>query len=413
MRRLVDKKNVRFLVYLCSAIYFVSYMTRINYAAVMVEIIARLKISEAEAVMAVTASSVSYGTGQLISGYLGDKMQAWKIILCGLIITTAMNVLIPFCATPYLMAGVWFVNGFAQAMMWPPIVKIMSSMLSEDDYKAGCIRVSQASSVARILMYIVAPAIIFVADWTFVFFFSASLSFIMCFVWIKGFKASEKKLVQISSNDVKKEIMQDGKHEKFTWKVLLILGIVMFTIVIQGALRDSVEGWMPTYVKETFNLGSEISILTSVALPILSIVCFQFASLLNRKLIKNEITCIAVTFGVGMLSALVLAVFGQMSVAIAILFAAILNAVIHGVNFFQTCLVPIYFARYGKVSFISGLLNSCTYIGSAVATYGIALVAGKFGWSAVTYIWVAIAALGMVLAGIMIKTWNKFKKGNI
>ncbi len=413
MKIITDKKYVGLLVYLCAAVYFVSYMTRINYAAVLVEMIESLKITKAEAGMALSASMISYGVGQLISGYLGDKIKAWKIILSGLILTTAMNILIPFFGNPYIMAGIWFVNGFAQALMWPPIVKIMSGMLTEDAYKAGCIRVSQASSVARILMYLVAPVIIFLVNWKFVFFFSASLSVIMCFVWMKGYKLAESKLCEIENDEVKEEVIEGSGYKKFTPKVLTVLGLVMFTIVLQGALRDSVENWMPSFVAETFNLSSEISILTSVALPIFSIVCYQFASLLNRKLIKNEMLCISVTFGAAVLAAFLLSLFGQNSVAIAVLCAAILNAVIHGVNFFQTCLVPIYFAKYGKVSFISGLLNSCTYIGSAVATSGIAVVAEKYGWSVTPYIWTILALLGALLALVLVKTWNKFKKGSV
>ena len=413
MKIITDKKYVTLLVYLCAAVYFVSYMTRINYGAVMVEMIESLKITKAEAGMALSASMISYGVGQLISGYLGDKIKAWKIILSGLILTTLMNIMIPFFPNPYIMAGIWFVNGFAQALMWPPIVKIMSSMLTEDSYKAGCIRVSQASSVARILMYLIAPVIIFAVNWKFVFFFSAALSIIMCFVWLKGYKVAESKRCEVKSSELKEEVIEDNGYQKFTPKVLVILGLVMFTIVLQGALRDSVENWMPSFVSDTFNLSSEISILTSVALPIFSIVCFQFASLLNRKLIKNEMMCIAVTFPAAVVAALLLSWGGQKNVAITILCAAVLNAVIHGVNFFQTCLVPIYFARYGKVSFISGLLNSCTYIGSAVATSGIAVVAESYGWWITPYIWTGLALVGALLALVLVKTWNKFKNSSV
>lgn len=413
MKKLTDKKSIRFFVYLCAMIYFVSYLTRINYAATLVEIRRSMRISQAEASMAVTASAISYGIGQLISGYLGDKIQAQKLILTGLIITTAMNVFLPFCGNAYFMAGVWFVNGFAQAMMWPPIVKLMSSMMPENDYKAGCIRGSQGSSVARILMYLAAPVIIFLTNWKCVFFFSAAFSFIMCFVWVKGFRRTVAKLTIVNKKEEQKVEQKEVKYEKFTWKVILILVVVMLTIIIQGALRDSVENWMPTYISDIFNLGSEISILTSIALPILSIVCVQLASLLNRKLIHNELSCVTFTFALGAVWALALAAFGERSMVIAVVSAAFLNAIIHGVNYFQTCLVPIYFASYGKVSFISGLLNSCTYIGSAIATYRIAVAADTYGWNAVTWIWLGLALLGVLLAGSIIKIWHKFKNGSV
>ncbi len=40
-----------------------------------------------------------------------------------------------------------------------------------------------------------------------------------------------------------------------------------------------------------------------------------------------------------------------------------------------------------SVGLISGLLNSCTYIGSALSTYVIAVITDHFGWSATLLIW--------------------------
>ena len=39
MENTAKSKNLSVLVFLCSAVYFVSYLTRLNYSAVMVEII--------------------------------------------------------------------------------------------------------------------------------------------------------------------------------------------------------------------------------------------------------------------------------------------------------------------------------------------------------------------------------------
>lgn len=413
MMKLTDKKYIKLIIFLCSALYFVSYMTRINYQAVLVEITKSLGVEKSAASLALTLSAISYGSGQLISGYLGDKFKPDKIILSGLICTTIMNILIPFCPTTGYMAVVWFINGFAQSMMWPPIVKIMTSMLTEDDYKKGCIKVSCASSVATILIYLTSPVIIYCIGWKGVFGFSAVLSIAMCFLWTCGYKATKKQLKEVETSELKSEVITDHNHEKFTFKVVVILAIAMFTIILQGALRDGVSTWMPTYISESFGLGSEISILTNVLLPIFSIFCYQIASWLNRKVIHNEFLCVATTFGLTIISAVALSVFGNSSVALAIIIAAVLNASSHATNYIQTCLLPIYFTRYGKVSFISGLLNSCTYMGTAVSIYGIALLTTAMSWSEIALVWAFIAAVGLIITFAFSKMWNKLKKGEL
>ena len=41
----------------------------------------------------------------------------------------------------------WSINGFAQSLMWPPLVKIMATNLNSADYERACVRVSWGSSI--------------------------------------------------------------------------------------------------------------------------------------------------------------------------------------------------------------------------------------------------------------------------
>ena len=61
------------LIALCAVCYFVSYISRINYGAVILEIERSEDISKVAASMAVTGSFITYGFGQLISGVDGGS----------------------------------------------------------------------------------------------------------------------------------------------------------------------------------------------------------------------------------------------------------------------------------------------------------------------------------------------------
>ena len=406
MKMTAKNKYARFLVFLCSAIYFVSYLTRINYAAVMVEITKDLNITKTAASLALTASAVSYGAGQLISGYLGDKFKPEKIIVFGLICTAAMNLLIPVMSEPGYMTAVWFVNGFAQAMMWPPIVKIMTSRLNDEEYKKGCIKVFWGSSFATIFVYIASPFFIHIASWKAVFVFSAVCAVIMCFLWIFGYKTVKKHLK--NNNNAAATAEENSQKEKFTPAVFALLLVFMFGVAIQGSLRDGVTNWMPSYISETFNLGSEISILTNVVLPIFSLFMYSLTRELNKRFIKNECLCMAFIYAFGTVCALLFALFGNKNAAFAVCIAAILAGAMHGVNYCQTCLSPVYFKRYGKVSLISGVINSGTYIGSSISTYGIAYLSKTLAWEQIAFIWCITAALGGVVCLAISGTWGRF-----
>ena len=63
----IKQKYARLTV-LCTAVYFTSYISRINLAAVMVELIQSGFAEKQVAALALTLCSVAYGVGQVLSG---------------------------------------------------------------------------------------------------------------------------------------------------------------------------------------------------------------------------------------------------------------------------------------------------------------------------------------------------------
>ena len=107
---LTDRKQINRLAILFMLTYMVSYMTRINYGAIVAEMVVETGISKPMLSLALTGSFITYGIGQIISGICGDKFSPKKLVTIGLIVTVAMNALIPLCQNQYQMLAVWCVN---------------------------------------------------------------------------------------------------------------------------------------------------------------------------------------------------------------------------------------------------------------------------------------------------------------
>ena len=145
-------------------------------------------------------------------------------------------------------------------------------------------------------------------------------------------------------------------------------------------------------------------------LPIFSILSFTVTSFINRKLIKNEVVCAGVIFAIGALSAALLILLGDKSAVLSLVLLALLVGCMHGVNLILVCMVPAKFSKFGKVSFISGLINSSTYLGAAISTYGIAVFTDVFGWTKTIILWSAVAGVGAIICIALGKKWTKFKR---
>ena len=143
-------KRARGIALLCMAVYFASYIMRNNVAVMTVRICSDLQIQKSAFAIVITAMTVTYGIGQLISGLLGDRISPKILLSGGLILAVACNLSMFFADSIPLMAVIWGINGFAHALMWPPIVKLLSSSLTDEEYNYACVRVSWGSSIATI-----------------------------------------------------------------------------------------------------------------------------------------------------------------------------------------------------------------------------------------------------------------------
>ena len=379
--------------------YMVSYITRINYGAVISDMVVKENMLKSTLSLAVTGSFITYGIGQLISGYMGDKYEPKKLVFWGLLVTSVMNLLIPLCSSPLQMLFVWCINGLAQSFMWPPIVKIMTAKMNDREYQEGAVIVSWGSSFGTILIYLLAPLVIKLSGWRSVFFLSSLCGILMLIIW--HFKCPE---VKESKNITKPTIqIEDSSFNMFS---PLMIGI-MVAIVMQGILRDGVTTWMPSYISETYKSGTEISILTGVILPVFSIASYKVTHSVYAKTVKNPMLLAGMIFALGIVSAAFLLLVTGKFAGLSVLLSAVLIGAMHGVNFMLIGIVPLSFKKYGNVSFASGLLNCCTYVGSAVSTYGIAKISELTNWNVILILWTLVASIGTLVCFMSVKSWKK------
>ncbi len=312
---LIRRLRPKSVMLLFAAIYFVSYLTRINYAAVIAAIIAEEKITATHAAVAVTGAFITYGAGQLVSGWLSDRLQPSKLVAFALITTSAANLAVPFCSAD-LRNAVWCVNGIAQAFIWPPLVRMIPELLnSEYQLKAG-VRISWGGHFGNIAVYLLAPLFIHFSGWKSIFIFSSAVGFITVAVWLvlcSGFKTELKKKEKSKAPAGDFSVVGTGA-------LLLPFIFTVIAIIIQGSLRDGVTTWMPSYISETFSLGSDISILSGVIMPVFAFLCIWATEYLYYK-IKSVQKCCFMYFSVSFIAALLIPVAVKSGAVLSVFFS--------------------------------------------------------------------------------------------
>jgi len=271
-----------------------------------------------------------------------------------------------------------------------------------------------ASSFGNILIYLISPLCIAISGWRLLFVITGFCGIAMFALWAVGTR-SMKKAEETEAQEQTQETAAEEKKEaavSISVKSMVVMSgqiFILIGIVMQGMLRDGVTTWMPSLISETFNLSSEISILTAVILPIFAIVSIKVSAMVQKKL-GNELLCATIFFGIGLVCSVLMLLLFSVSVIVSILMMALITACMHGINLMLISYVPRYFARYGKISTMSGLLNAFTYIGSAISTYGFALLSERYGWHFTIGSWAVIAGVGMIACAIIIRRWKRFAR---
>ena len=418
MSKKVSYPIVKLLRVLCPMIYFASYLTRKNYGIVMEAVISAEGVTNAQAGLVETLALISYGAGQIISGILGDKFKPQNVILCGLSATTVCNLLMPFAPNMTFRAVIWFINGFAQSMLWPPLVRIMAAYMDKQTYDDVCVNVNVAGISGTIFLYLTSSLVWLkffgATGWKYTFFSSALICLVILTVWLLGFRKIGKKGSASQNSAVGGKADTSGKP-KLSVKLLMGSGFlfIALAIVMQGMLRDGVTDWVPTFIRNTFHIASEHSILMAVILPIIGVVSLKVIGVINRKFVRDEVRAAGMTFIVALACCAFLALFYDKNQWVTLGVSALVVGTMHAINFFLICIVPARFEKYGLVSTMSGIINSLTYVGSAAALYGFGAISDKWGWNACVTSWVVIAALGTALCFIGVKPWRRFRRADV
>ncbi len=405
------RKKAKKLSVILMLVYFASYVTRINFAVMIVKICSEMSMAKSELAFVITGLTICYGTGQVISGILGDKINPRLLLALGLATATAANILITLCRAVPAMTVVWCINGFAQSMLWPPIVRIMSTSLNDIEYSYTSVRVMWGSSAATLLLYLVCPILLPFMSWKVIMLMCAGVGAAALLLWL-----SQSPSLFSECNTKKEEKKGSSAELPATVSAprysLFPIFLIILGIILQGLLRDGVTNWMPSYMCEAFALSEESAIITAVIPAILSMLSFGLFDFIYRRVFKDEVTSAGFFFVAAVLSSAALYAVNALisSPVLSAILLAMLIALMHGINLMLISIVPKRFVKSGKVSTYSGVLNACTYIGASISNYGFALLAETKGWGFTILSWIFVSALGAAVCFAAMPLWRKFKR---
>ena len=347
-----------------------------------------------------------YAFGQLVSGRLGSYFGYKKLMCFGVISSSILNILISFQNNLIVIAILWGLNGFCQAMVWSNGVGVINKWWPKEKRGFASGLATAFSGVAQAVTYLTVNwCLILNPEWGWRAGFRYPIipmaliliAFIAFFktkpedVGLKPFEEADKAL---DENVVLVEAELAQKGFLYPYKLLFSEPkVIIFCLIsaIAGIGRYGLLTWIPTYFTEELNLSLKNDMFTYIVLP-LGQACAMFVfPFITDKLFKGKREpMLALASVVAFLGLVSFPLFKTQLPATIMLFIVGVFSMVTGVIW------AIAGDMGGRAlsSTVVGVLDWAVYMGAAIQASVFGFVKESFGWSA---IFITIGCLYIVL----------------
>ncbi|NXU42267.1 G6PT1 protein, partial [Drymodes brunneopygia] len=162
--------------------YTLYYFNRKTFSFVMPAVMAEVPLGKDDLGLITSSQSAAYAISKFISGILSDQMSARWLFSSGLLMVGLVNVVFSWSSTVMAFAGLWFLNGLAQGLGWPPCGKILRKWFEPSQFGTWWAVLSTSMNLAGGLGPIVAALVSMNYDWRKTLSFSGFTCLVVSFV---------------------------------------------------------------------------------------------------------------------------------------------------------------------------------------------------------------------------------------
>ncbi len=398
-------KNAALLGISCFLAYAACYMGRNILSTMLPQMISNNIYGRDSLATMGSAFFITYGLGQLINGFMGNKISAKYMVFTGLLTTGILISLFPLFYSYSLAYILWAVCGFMCSMLWGPLSKLVGENSTAEVGRIILTLLTIASILGTGVTYFLAILSTVKGSWRLGFFLTGVLLIIISVIWVLANTYMENKGI------IKKNALPDITNKPGgNLRYLFSNGFAAMTAVtmLNGIIRNAVIFWVPLFISERFHVSAAAAAGLSSILPFINL-GGTLVTLYIVKLLKNDeklMLAILFAFSTLMFVSMYLSNGRGMLLNLAALFSA--SAAMTGACNMIFSFYIIRFSDTGKISGITGFLDFSAYVSASAASILFSSLISDFGWNLIVGIWAATTFLGIVFSLLAKKTSHEF-----
>ncbi|XP_053547278.1 glucose-6-phosphate exchanger SLC37A4 isoform X2 [Bombina bombina] len=158
--------------------YTLYYFNRKTFSFVMPSVMEEITLDKDDLGLITSSQSAAYAISKFISGVLSDQMSARWLFSSGLCLVGLVNVVFSWSSSVPIFATLWFFNGLAQGLGWPPCGKVLRKWFEPSQFGTWWAILSTSMNLAGSLGPIIATLVAASYSWR----STLSLSGLICVV---------------------------------------------------------------------------------------------------------------------------------------------------------------------------------------------------------------------------------------
>ena len=170
--------------------------------------------------------------------------------------------------------------------------------------------------------------------------------------------------------------------------------------VATNLIKDGLITWVPSILKEQYEMDDSFSIILTLALPAVAMFANVFAVKIHKVITDFVLHSAALFVCSGIIIAGVIAGLSLNQFALTLVGFAVVCFLISSSNTLITSIFPLFMKGKLNSGLIAGILNGFCYLGSTLSSYGLGVIADNFGWTSV--FWVLLAVCALVCVGSVV-----------
>lgn len=393
-------RNETWLIFLCWFVYTVAQLGKYSYSSNITLIMEKFSVSHTQASLPTTLFFIFYGAGQILNGILSKKYNRKYVLTFALLGSAAINISIFFDINFEFVKYLWALNGLLQSTLWVLLMLTVGEKVTKKRMAFAAFLMSTASAGGTFLSYGISALISLIGDFKITFLLAAVLLFIIAVFWFASYNSFKDadptgvEQTQTAEEPKKDERAQREVPENF----LLFIGLFVIFTVIAYAIAGGLKNWMPSILKETFGLGDSISIFLSVFLPFCSIFNAAISTLAYKKIQNITVIC-TIFFAVSCIVLVPLLLFLSVSWLLTLILIMAVSMALGVITNLLTIQVPLFLQNKKLNSgFLAGLLNGASYLGSAISTYVLGVIADNSAWDSIFLLFIILLGICLFLS---------------